>query len=99
MQWRWPGNIRELENTIERAVVLSKGSEIDVGDLPQQVQDHHPSDNLLHFHIGTPLKDIERAVIVATLTEVDGDKHRAAEMLGIAVRTLYRKEAEWRDEQ
>jgi len=98
MQWDWPGNIRELENTIERAVVLSKGPEIDIGDLPQQVQHHQPSDNLLHFQIGTPLKDIERAVIVATLQEVDGDKHRAAELLGIAVRTLYRKEAEWREE-
>lgn len=98
MHWDWPGNIRELENTIERAVVLSKAPEIDVADLPQQVQNHHPSDNLLHFQIGTPLKDIERAVILATLNEVDGDKHRAAELLGIAVRTLYRKEAEWREE-
>ncbi len=96
-QWDWPGNVRELENTIERAVVLSKNDTIDVGDLPKHLHNSSPSSNTLHFPVGTSLAEIERHVILATLASVDGNKNKAASILGITVRTLYRKEAEWRE--
>ncbi len=97
MQWDWPGNVRELENTIERAVVLSKTDSIELQNLPQHLHNASPRDNNLLLPIGTSLQDIERHFILATLASVDGDKNRAAELLGITVRTLYRKEAEWRE--
>ncbi len=96
-QWDWPGNVRELENTIERAIVLSKGEAIDLVDLPSHLQGPAPSQQIMHFPIGTSLQEIERHFILATLASVDGDKNRAATLLGITVRTLYRKEAEWRE--
>ena len=96
-QWDWPGNVRELENTIERAVVLSKSDRIDVGDLPKHLYNANPTSGTLHFSVGTSLAEIERHVILATLASVSGNKTQAASILGITVRTLYRKEAEWRE--
>ncbi len=90
----WPGNVRELENAIERAVVLCKGNVIDVDDLPAEVRGA-PSQGLsgrtLSFEIGTPLEEIERRVIFETLRHTKGDKKLAAQLLGIAARTIYRK--------
>ncbi len=87
----WPGNVRELENAIERAVVLARGPTIDVGDLPETVARAEPHRRQLVFPLGTPLAEIERQVILATLRHTDGDKHRAARLLGISARTIYRK--------
>ena len=97
--WHWPGNVRELENTIERAVVLSQGVQIETTDLPFEIQEQalHQGSKLV-FAFGTPLKDIERIVIQETLNMVDGDKNRAAELLGITARTIYRREAEWKSD-
>ena len=96
LSWRWPGNVRELENAIERAVVLSRSDQISLPDMPAELREHVPDGELLHFLPGTPLKDVERRLILATLSMVGGDKSRAAAMLGITARTIYRKEAEWR---
>ena len=96
MQWDWPGNVRELENVIERAVVLSKGEEIMKRDIPSQLH-HYSSDQVLKFPLGTPIRDVEKAMILSTLKMTDGDKTKAAEILGITARTIYRKEAEWKD--
>jgi two-component system response regulator HydG len=49
--------------------------------------------------VGTPIKDIERIMIEATLRQTNGDKALAARLLGITARTIYRREAEWRDEE
>ena len=96
VQWDWPGNVRELENVIERAVVLSKSDEILKRDLPSQLH-HYNSDQVLKFPLGTPIRDVEKAMILSTLKMTDGDKTKAAEILGITARTIYRKEAEWKD--
>jgi two-component system response regulator HydG len=93
--YHWPGNVRELENAIERAVVLSKSSVIDVEDLPRELRGI-PSESLgsahaLTFEIGTPLEEIELRVITETLRYTKGDKRLAAQLLGIATRTIYRK--------
>jgi len=95
--WHWPGNVRELENCVERAVVLSRNNMIERNNLPSQIQNHHASPSTLSFPVGTPLKEIERQMIAATLRQVDGDKALAAQLLGITSRTIYRREAEWRD--
>jgi two-component system response regulator HydG len=90
----WPGNVRELENTVERAVVLSRGASIEIDDLPPEVRSGAgaPSDGRsLTFAVGTPLEEIERRVIHATLAHVGGDKRLCAQLLGIATRTIYRR--------
>ena len=97
--WPWPGNVRELENVVERAVVLSQGDHLYIQDLPFELQGKEiDTGDKFVFSMGTPLKDIEREVIVRTLKMVDGDKNRAAEILGITARTIYRREAEWKEE-
>ncbi|MDD9945444.1 MAG: sigma-54 dependent transcriptional regulator [Myxococcales bacterium] len=87
----WPGNVRELENVIERAVVLSRGSTLDVTSLPKPIATAEPRSEELVFAVGTPLEEIERRAIHATLKHTDGDKRLAAQLLGIATRTIYRK--------
>ncbi len=99
-RWPWPGNVRELENVIERAVVLSRGPAIGLDDLPQplrnnpSVTDHGPvrrEGRSVVVPIGTKLEEVERALIHATLVETSGDKTLAAQLLGIAPRTIYRR--------
>jgi len=87
----WPGNIRELENTIERGVVLATGSliaEVDIvsdGDAREHMSDTIP------FRVGQALADLEREAIQRTLRATSGDKDAAAKILGIGVATLYRR--------
>ena len=89
--YHWPGNVRELENVIERAVVLSTETVIRERDLPEPIADAPLRERALSFAIGTPLEEIERRVIHATLEHTSGDKRLAAQLLGIATRTIYRK--------
>ena len=85
----WPGNVRELENAIEHAVVLARGSRIDVDDLPGDVALAPP----VAVAAGDirPLEEIERDYILAALRASDGNRARAAGKLGIGEATLYRK--------
>ncbi len=98
--YAWPGNVRELENALERAVVLARGTHVAAGDLPPAVRHATPSvpdtPDSLRFSPGTPLAIVERRMIEATLAQCDGDRSLAANLLGIAARTIYRREAEWR---
>jgi DNA-binding NtrC family response regulator len=86
----WPGNIRELENAIERAVALGSGPILHVGDLPSNLQytasEKHPDGDEL-----VPLEILERRAIFRALQETSGDKLAAARLLGIGKTTLYRK--------
>ncbi|TNF31515.1 MAG: sigma-54-dependent Fis family transcriptional regulator [Deltaproteobacteria bacterium] len=91
LAWSWPGNVRELENAIERAVVLCRGDTITADDLPPHIREGDPERRHLTVPIGTPLEDIERMVIRETLAATRGDKKLAAQLLGIATRTIYRK--------
>jgi two-component system, NtrC family, response regulator HydG len=100
-RYDWPGNVRELENTVERAVVLSRGSAIELDDLPSEVRTGggvQGDGRSLSFAVGTPLEEIERRVIHATLAHVGGDKRLCAQLLGIATRTIYRRLEEERTE-
>jgi DNA-binding NtrC family response regulator len=86
----WPGNVRELENTIERLVLFSPGTVIDVADLPPGVAGG-PVRLEDQLFVGLPrLEEVERRYLVHVLTAVDGNRTRAAEVMGIDRRTLYR---------
>lgn len=90
-RYAWPGNVRELENAIERAVVLGKGAFIDMDVLPRSVVAGRKRFEAVTIPVGTTLRDAEMELIQATLDSVDGDKETAANILGIASRTIYRK--------
>jgi len=91
----WPGNVRELENAIEQAVVLAKGPRIDVADLPAEITGDKGPKEVLRVSVGTSLAQTEKDLILETLRKAGGNKTMAAKMLGIGVRTLYRKLEEY----
>ena len=96
--WTWPGNIRELENAVERASLLCRSDEIELSDLPSEVRGDITKRHL-QFTVPTPLKDVERQMIQETLLITNGDKSLAANLLGITARTIYRREADWSEEE
>jgi len=94
----WPGNVRELRHLIERAVVLARGRFIEVEHLTESVLgaararvDAAASRAVIEVPVGTPLAEVERLLIDETLRRTGGNRKRAADMLGIAARTVYRK--------
>jgi len=98
----WPGNVRELRNLLERAVIIASEGEIQLRHLPgvaravQQpavrpaVVDSVP-DNVLQVPVGSKLSDVEQAYLELTLKHTKNNKKRAAEMLGLCLRTLHNK--------
>ena len=96
--WEWPGNVRELENAIERAVVLCRDKVLDISHLPPHIRKTQGNRQWLQVEVGTPLKWAERRLIEATLKNCNNDKALAASLLGITARTIYRREAEWTEE-
>ncbi len=86
----WPGNVRELENMIERLVVFSRGSRIDLGDLPPTVTPRGPTLERRLFDDLPPLEEIARRYLLHVLEQVSNNRTRAAEVMGIDRRTLYR---------
>lgn len=97
-RYRWPGNVRELENVMERAVVLTRNPQIELSDLPGPVQKAEVAPGQIHregrsllIPIGSRLEEVERVMIRETLKETGGDKSLAAQLLGVAARTIYRK--------
>jgi two-component system NtrC family response regulator/two-component system response regulator HydG len=85
----WPGNVRELENAVERAVVLTKGSELTADDLPPSIRGPRPRD-VPHGSLipGATMAEIEREAILRTMEMVNGSTARCAEVLGISVRKV-----------
>ncbi|MEQ8273512.1 MAG: sigma-54 dependent transcriptional regulator [Deltaproteobacteria bacterium] len=89
----WPGNVRELENCIERGVALAQGEQITIDDLPERVQKFETvavEPDELGGQLLT-VQELERRHIIRVLEAVEGNKTRAAEVLGFDRRTLYRK--------
>ena len=98
--WSYPGNVRELENAVERAVVLCPSETIERSHLPPVMADapiaptptpSHSHDSGLVFQPGMTMEQLERAAIEATLKHTQGDKNLTAQLLGISLRTLYRR--------
>ena len=93
--YAWPGNVRELENVVEQAAVLAQGDRIDAGDLPEELTGERGPQDVLQIPVGHTLADAERELILETLRKTGGNKTQAAKLLGIGVRTLYRKLEEY----
>jgi transcriptional regulator with PAS, ATPase and Fis domain len=95
LRYHWPGNVRELENCIERAAVMADEDILDVTDLNQILRpaalDAKPPANEDGETWPRSLKDAERNLILKTLRNVQGNRTRAAELLGISLRGLHYK--------
>lgn len=90
----WPGNVRQLQNCIERAVALARFDEIKVEDLPEKVRDYRRSHVIVAGDDPTelvPMEQVERRYIARVLEAVNGNKTMAAKVLGFDRKTLYRK--------
>jgi transcriptional regulator with PAS, ATPase and Fis domain len=95
LRHRWPGNVRELRNAVERAYILCDGelnlSEQDMPTLHGIDGAQEARGDEIRVSIGTTLDEIERTAILATLRHFEGDKRRAADVLGCSLKTLYNK--------
>ena len=89
VSYGWPGNVRELANAMERAVAVAKGNRVDIEDLPPEVRLVLP----IVSEKGVPrfLKDVEKDCILSALEKTEGNRRKAAELMGVGVATLYRK--------
>ncbi len=91
VNYRWQGNVRELENAVERAFILS-GDEIDLASLPPKIRQNSAGGDASFDDAARPtLEETERRYILETLASVGEDKTEAARLLGIDLSTLYRK--------
>lgn len=86
----WPGNIRQLRNCLESAVVMSSDETIRLSDLPDPIREAQQRSSI-RIHIGTSLAEAEQHIIMETLAAYNGNKSKAAEVLGIGRKTLHRK--------
>jgi len=104
--YAWPGNVRELENVVERAVVLARGSTVEVTDLPDNVAERAvmlerqeagegsagaAAESFFKVKVGTPLAEVEQRILEETLRLTKGNKTLTAKILGIDPKTVFRK--------
>lgn len=97
MRHGWNGNVRELENVIERAVILARGDIVTPGDLPESLNAEVSRETLSpeDIYVGKPLKEVEKDLILKTLEHAGGNRTHAAGILGISRRTLQLKLKEY----
>jgi two-component system response regulator HydG len=90
MRYDGPGNIRELENIIERTVIMSRGEAITPLEFPNDIQglDEELKESKINLIPGRSFKEVEKAMILRTLEETGGNRTHAARILGITRRTL-----------
>jgi DNA-binding NtrC family response regulator len=97
--YNWPGNIRELRNILERAVIIAREGPLLPAHLPATFG-HQPKpavlpekevENRISVDVGRPLSEVEKAYILMTLKSTDNNKKRAARILGISLRTLHNR--------
>ena len=102
--YSWPGNVRELENVIERAVVLARGSRVELTDLPEGVAERPVmllrdpageagpvTEGFFKIRVGTSLAEVEQRLLEETLRFTKGNKTLTARILGIDPKTVFRK--------
>jgi transcriptional regulator with PAS, ATPase and Fis domain len=96
LAYDWPRNVRELENSLERASALSSGPVIQVADLPSAIQNCRVAPGLAVTPGKiVPMAEVEKQAILNTIAQLNGDKLMAARLLGIGKTTLYRKLKEY----
>jgi len=95
LNYTWPGNVRELENTVERAAILAETDVIHSHDLPDKLRSSSPVTATIEG-AGLTLEELEREHIKRVLDKAEGDKVKAAQILGIHLSTLYRKVQRYR---
>lgn len=90
----WPGNVRELRNVIERAVIICNGEQIErhhLAPYPIEQRERLRSEDTITLPVGTPIEEVERQMIMRTLQKTKNNKKRAAELLGISLKTIHNK--------
>jgi DNA-binding NtrC family response regulator len=96
MNYSWPGNVRQLESAIERAILLCEGDEISVEDLPLEIRQESSPSNSFNFKLppeGISFEDLEKSLITQAMEQTGWNITRAAKLLGLSFRTLqYRLE-------
>jgi DNA-binding NtrC family response regulator len=96
MNYSWPGNVRQLESAIERAILLCEGDEIDVEDLPLEIRQEGSPAAAFNFKLppeGISFEELEKSLIIQAMEQTNWNITRAAKLLGLSFRTLqYRLE-------
>ncbi len=98
LSYHWPGNVRELENCVERIASLARFEEVAIEDLPEKIRAYRSDRFMLaadHTEEVLTIEEVERRYIQRVLKLVEGNKSRAATLLGLDRRTLYRKLERW----
>lgn len=90
LKYNWPGNIRELKNCVESAVVMCSGNEITIEDLPNSIQAKSQEKSII-IPMGITMEEAEMIIIQETLAANNGNKTKTADVLGIGRKTLHRK--------
>ena len=97
--YSWPGNVRELRNTLERAVIVCEGGLVETKHLPpgfgQHVRPAVHDPDAVHLGVGTTVEEAEKQLILKTLQATTNNKTKAAEILGISLKTLHNKLKEY----
>ena len=99
MKYPWHGNVRELRNVIERAVILSNSDMIDVHVLPERILTYRFKKPTIMIPLGTTVEDAEQQLILRTLEMENNNKTRAAQTLGISLKTLHNKLGKYRKDE
>ncbi|MBI1958441.1 MAG: sigma-54-dependent Fis family transcriptional regulator [Candidatus Rokubacteria bacterium] len=90
-RYSWPGNVRELQHVVESMLVFSRGGPIAAEDLPPAIRGDERTPDPAERHSGATLRHLERQAVARTLLATGGNRRKAAEILGIGLKTLYRK--------
>jgi len=96
--YEWPGNIRELRNCIESAVVMCQSNVIGIDDLPPPLRGGS-DEGWIHIRLGASMEECEKIIIRDTISHCQGNKTKAADMLEIGRKTLLRKLADYDPEE
>jgi two-component system response regulator HydG len=95
LEYDWPGNLRELDNCLERACTLASGPVIHTRDLPANIKYTPALPERKNSTSIVPMTELERQTILSAIAQLNGDKLMAARLLGIGKTTLYRKLKEY----
>ena len=99
LEYLWPGNVRELKNYMERAAAISPTDTIDADQIPELSPDAEVGEAATTEPVPRRLEELEREHILHVLRQSEGNRERAAAILGISARTLYRKLREYEQER